>query len=436
MNAAKRPTRSSSTSPATASSSPPSSTTTTAATAATAAELSAQRIVKLLDAVWPLRFAEPGDAVGLVVGRREAAVRSVLLAVDCTPAVVVEALDQRQPMILSVFPPFTAALDTVTDRTPAGRLVLDLARHDLALAVGHTAWMAAPGGIDEIVLATLKCRKLRPLKPSLKPMWAKLVVTLRTADLPELLAVVGKTGVPESAIAITPITSPPGSAANLDSEPEIVPEIIDDADPDATDDDADGHAAIAELPATGEIGAAEADWSALGRACRVELTVLDEQRKTVMTAIGAMVDGGTAAVTLDHYELANTDKQAGLGRVGELAQRIPIKRFIGEIRRLLKPPQMRTVGNVDGKVKRVAVAFAADTEAIAQAVNYGANVLLAGDLDFASARLAAELGLVVLDVGVVSLVQFALPTLRDRIASALPGVSVETASLIADPFFA
>ena len=120
-------------------------------------------IVGWLDQLYPPRWAEPWDAVGLVCGDPDASVDLVLFAVDPVAPVAAEAIERGAGLIVTHHPLFLRGVHGVAATTPKGRLVNSLLSHGIALHVAHTnADVASPGVSDELAWA-LGLEPVRPL---------------------------------------------------------------------------------------------------------------------------------------------------------------------------------------------------------------------------------------------------------------------------------
>jgi dinuclear metal center YbgI/SA1388 family protein len=112
-------------------------------------------------------WAESWDAVGLVCGDPEAAVRRVLFAVDPLAEVADEALGWGADLIVTHHPLLLRPVHGVPATTPKGRLVHRLITGGVALFTAHTnADVADPGVSDALARAVGLSGPLRPLSPS------------------------------------------------------------------------------------------------------------------------------------------------------------------------------------------------------------------------------------------------------------------------------
>ncbi len=119
-----------------------------AAGASAAASLSVGQVVTAIEARYPPTTAEAWDRVGLVVGELSAPVQWVLLAVDCVPETVDEAVAAGAQMMVVHHPLLLRGVHSVATTTYKGAVVHRLIRAGIALYVAHTnADVATPGVI-------------------------------------------------------------------------------------------------------------------------------------------------------------------------------------------------------------------------------------------------------------------------------------------------
>ena len=120
-------------------------------------------VVAALDARYPPSWAADWDRVGLVVGEPAAPVRRALLAVDCVPEIVDEALDLGVEMMIVHHPLLLRGVHSVAATTYKGAIVHRLIRAGVALFVAHTNADVATPGVSDALAARLSLTDVRPL---------------------------------------------------------------------------------------------------------------------------------------------------------------------------------------------------------------------------------------------------------------------------------
>ena len=117
------------------------------------------RVADLVDAmgtIAPLRFAEPWDRVGLLIGRPESPLAGgILLTIDLTEPVLEEAVAKGARAIVAYHAPIWEPIKRLTSETSRGRILLGCAEAGISVYTPHTALDAAPGGVNDW-LETLK----------------------------------------------------------------------------------------------------------------------------------------------------------------------------------------------------------------------------------------------------------------------------------------
>ncbi|MBM4001087.1 MAG: Nif3-like dinuclear metal center hexameric protein [Planctomycetes bacterium] len=104
---------------------------------------------RFLERYAPARFAEDWDNVGLLVGRADRPVRSVMTCLTITRAVVDECVAARADLIVTHHPLPFQPLKRITDETVPGDLLLRIIEARVAVYSPHTAFDSAARGINQ-----------------------------------------------------------------------------------------------------------------------------------------------------------------------------------------------------------------------------------------------------------------------------------------------
>lgn len=108
-----------------------------------------------LEAIAPQALALEWDNVGLIVGPDHDEVRSVLVALDCTPVTAREALERGVDLLLTHHPLFFGGVKRFLPNDPETAGAYILARHGVGHVAAHTNLDAAPGGVNDALAAAL-----------------------------------------------------------------------------------------------------------------------------------------------------------------------------------------------------------------------------------------------------------------------------------------
>jgi dinuclear metal center YbgI/SA1388 family protein len=120
-------------------------------------------LIDLLEATYPLSWAESWDRVGLVLGERTEEVTRVLLAVDPTVEVAQEAIDLGAQLLITHHPLLLRGASFLPADEGKGAVVTALLRAQIALWCGHTNVDRSTRGTVGAWIDALDLHDARPL---------------------------------------------------------------------------------------------------------------------------------------------------------------------------------------------------------------------------------------------------------------------------------
>ena len=112
-------------------------------------------VLTFLNEYCPFALAEEWDNAGLNVGRKEAEVAKILVALDLTLETVKAARETGADLIVTHHPLLFDPLRQVTDEVLNGERVLALAEGGIAHIACHTNLDAAAGGVNDCLAAVI-----------------------------------------------------------------------------------------------------------------------------------------------------------------------------------------------------------------------------------------------------------------------------------------
>lgn len=127
--------------------------------------MKAKCIYKFLNELAPIELKMDFDNVGLLVGDPNAEVKSCLVALDITDAVIDEAAHKGAQLIVSHHPVIFEAMKSVLPDDEQGRKLIKLIKNDIAAVCMHTNLDIAEGGVNDALMAALGC----PVSAALDP---------------------------------------------------------------------------------------------------------------------------------------------------------------------------------------------------------------------------------------------------------------------------
>ena len=123
-------------------------------------------IITQLEKLAPPDMAFEWDNPGLLAGRSDKEVTSILLAVDVTDSVLHQAEEMGADMIITHHPLIFKPLKKVNDQDFISRRVLRMIQKDISYYAMHTNFDAAPGCMADLAgerLGLSDCRTLTPM---------------------------------------------------------------------------------------------------------------------------------------------------------------------------------------------------------------------------------------------------------------------------------
>jgi dinuclear metal center YbgI/SA1388 family protein len=363
-----------------------------------------QDLIGLIHTDYPPSLAEDWDNVGLQVGDPAASLERVLIALDVTAATLAEAEALGVQAIVTHHPLIFRPLKNLTSLDPGSRLVMRAITANIAVIAAHTNLDSGADGLNDWLAARLGMKEVLPLKGGNLPLY-KLVVYVP----------VGHEKVVEDAL----FAAGAGTIGHYD------------------------HCSFASS-GTGRFRPGEASTPFIGSPgqesmppeIRLETIVSAERVTKVIDKLRKAHPYETPAYDL--LLLQNRRDDLGLGRIGRLAQALPLQDYARQIGAALGTDSLRLVGDPQRLISKVACCGGSGASLVFDAQRQGADLLVTGDIKYHDARNALDLGLSLIDAGHFATEQVMVAGLAKKLRAAaharqLPMEFIESASG-QDPF--
>ena len=346
---------------------------------------------RVLEALAPRELAEPWDNTGLLVGRRGSEVRRVLVALDLSEDVLVEAVTGGFQAVVTHHPLLFRPLSRITDRERTGVLVTQLIAADIALFACHTNLDGAAGGLCDLAAGEFGLVRTWPLvRPDAG--WKKLVGFVPEDALDRVSAAVFAAGAGR-------IGAYSECAFRVGGEGSFTP-------------------GIGAKPFTGTVDrrerTPEVRWETVVPASRVA---------TVVQAFLAAHPYEEPA--FDLYPLENVLSSGGQGRVGSALVPLPLVSLAETVAEMLDLSEVTYSGDPDRLVDTVAVVTGSGAGLMEAAAAAGAGAFITGDVRYHDADRASDLGLSLVVAPHGELETWALRRWVPALREALAGQEVE-----------
>ncbi|MEZ6044444.1 MAG: Nif3-like dinuclear metal center hexameric protein [Planctomycetaceae bacterium] len=127
--------------------------------------LTLAELLQYLDTQYPPDLAESWDNVGLLVGREESQIGSILTCLTLTPDVAAEAVREKVDLIIAHHPILFRPVQKITSATVEGEMLLGLIESRIAVFSPHTRYDSAPAGINQQLAEQLGLTSIRSIRP-------------------------------------------------------------------------------------------------------------------------------------------------------------------------------------------------------------------------------------------------------------------------------
>ena len=318
-------------------------------------------IYNAIDGFAPFALAEGWDNSGLLVGSMHQPVRSVLVALDITDAVLHEASQLPADLIVAHHPVIFHPLKSL----PGESLPYRLAASGIAAICAHTNLDIAKDGVNDALAARLELTGVTPLKISRAVPWRKIVVFVPPAQAQAVTDAMAQAGA--------------GMLGNYQ----------------ACSFSSDGKGAFLPLdganPTIGKIG----DLQEV-REVKVEMVLPAARSAAVIASMHAAHPYEHPAFDLfDNHAIQDS---YALGRVGALPLPMLPQDFAAWVKESLGAPGVKYIaGNTP--IESVAVCGGAGGDLLADALRAGAQAFVSSEIKHHEWLEAARQGITVVDAG-------------------------------------
>ncbi|MGN1400772.1 MAG: Nif3-like dinuclear metal center hexameric protein [Bacillus sp. (in: firmicutes)] len=323
-------------------------------------------IISAFEQFSPKHLAMEGDKIGLQIGTLNKPVHRVMVTLDVLEEVVEEAIEKKIDLIIAHHPIIYRPLQKIATDQTSGRIVEKLIKHNIAVYVAHTNLDVAVGGVNDWLADALKLQNTKVLVPTYERKLKKLAVFVPVEAVEQVKEALGNAGAGHI-----------GQYSHCSFASEGTGSFLPGA---------------GTNPHIGTIGKLEAV-----REARVETVFPAELERKVIQAMIKVHP--YEEVAYDIYDLANGSEVHGLGRIGELSNEMSLEEFASFVKEALDVRAVRVVGNLDERIKKVAVLGGDGNKYITAAKFQGADVYVTGDMYYHTAHDAMALGLNIIDPG-------------------------------------
>ena len=358
-----------------------------------------KEIIDYLEQLAPLDLQESYDNAGLIVGDANREITKVLISLDCTEAIVKEAIDKGCNLIISHHPIVFKGLKKFNGKNYVERTVIKAIEHKVALYAIHTNLDNVTGGVNTKIADKLGLENQAILESKTDVLRKMVVFVPRSyvEDVRQALfdAGAGKIGKHYDQCSFN--TAGYGSFRPLKG-----------AD-----------------PTIGEIDVQERV-----EETRIEVIYLKSNERKLLLALYEAHPYDEVAYDL--FDIQNTATEIGAGMIGNLADPMAELEFLAYLKDKLRLNVIRHTALLDKKVSRVAVCGGSGGFLLGAAKRSGADFFVTADYKYHE-FFDAEGEIVIADTGHFESEQFTQELLYDIITKKFPNFATLTTEIDTNP---
>jgi len=356
------------------------------------------QLTAYLESLAPLAYQEDYDNAGLIVGHPDMEVSQALISLDCTEAVVDEAIASRCQVIISHHPIVFRGLKKFNGKTYVERVVEKAIRHNIAIYAIHTNLDNIMTGVNAKICETLGLKNCRVLVPK-HGLLKKLVTFVPQAHAEAVRNALFAAGAGHIGNYSEASFNAHGTGTFKGNE----------------------HA----NPYIGERGSRHSESEV-----RVETIYPAILESKVLMAL--VLAHPYEEVAYDLYNLTNPNQQVGAGMIGELEAGATEQSFLYHIKEKMHCHVIRHTAYTGKHVKKVAVCGGAGGFLLKQAIAAGADVFITADYKYHE-FFDADGKLLIADIGHFESEQFTQQLLYEIITKKFTNFAVRLTEVNTNP---
>lgn len=323
-------------------------------------------LIKKIENKYPLNLAYDWDNVGLLVGDFDSEIKKVLVTLEANEKVIEEAIEKNVDLIVTHHPFIFRKMNKINTKDLKGKLIHRLIKNDISLYSMHTNFDIAFDGLNDYFMEIMGFENCKILDVTNSEILYKLAVYTPITHESIVRRALGESGAGY-------IGNYSNCTFNISGMGTFKPE-----------DNSN--------PFIGEIGKIEEV-----NEVKIETIVPSSLlQKTIAKMIKAHP---YEEVAYDVYKLENKGKSVGLGRYTTLNKEIDLQNLCEKIKSKLNMNHIRIVGDLNTKIKKVAVVTGAGSDMVSLAKSKNCDVIITGDVKYHEAQDALDMNMCIVDCG-------------------------------------
>lgn len=355
-------------------------------------------VTDYLESIAPRAYQESYDNAGLLTGNPQQEVSGILVSLDCTEAVVEEAIARKSNMIVAHHPIIFRGLKKLTGSNYVERTVMLAIRNDIALYAIHTNLDNVHRGVNRRIADRIGLENVKILRPKTDTL-TKLVTFIPKEKTEGVLEALHMAGAGE-------IGNYSHCSFRTDGTGAFKP-----------NDEARPH-----------IGTS--NQQEYVNETRVEVIFPTFCEAAVMRALRQAHPYEEVAFYLTR--LANENQEVGAGMVGELPEAMEPTEFLNRLKRTMELDVIRHTRPMAESVKKVAICGGAGSFLLPDAIRAGAHVYISADFKYHE-FFDADGRIMIADIGHYESELFTKDLLMEVLTKKFPNFAINFSRTVTNP---
>ncbi|NOZ45219.1 MAG: Nif3-like dinuclear metal center hexameric protein [Chlorobi bacterium] len=357
-----------------------------------------KKITSYLEKIADLHYQESYDNSGLIVGNPEQEIKSALICIDVTEAVIEEALQNNINLIISHHPVLFGSLKKITGKNYVERILIKAIKNDIAVYALHTNLDNVFNGVNGEICKRLALSNCRILKP-VNELLYKLVTFIPVKSLDKVSKALFSSGA--------------GNIGNYDSCSFN------------TEGFGTFRANEAANPFVGEKGK-------LHKENEVRFETIFPKHLTANIIQALVQSHPYEEVAYDIYPLMNTYNKIGAGMIGELEHEISEADFLRKIKNIFNSGVIRHTELLNRKITKVAFCGGSGSFLLQEAMRKNADIFITADFKYHQ-FFDAEGKILIADIGHYESEQFTKYLIYNLLIKKFPKFALHLSKINTNP---
>ena len=357
-----------------------------------------KELLSFLNEFAPFQLQESYDNSGLLTGDPEMLITGILTALDCTEAVVDEAIEKGCNVVVSHHPILFKPIKSLTGKDHSERTIIKAIRNQIALIAVHTNLDNVKHGVNAVIADRLGLKEQTILSP-LQGNLLKLVTYVPESHVGNVLDAVHAAGAGHIGNYSQCSFRSEGTGSFMPGK---------DAEP------FQGERQILEQ--TKEI--------------KVEVLVPAHLEELVLRALRESHPYEEVAYFLS--STLNRNQDTGAGMIGLLPKPVLATDFLKSLKSLLQCEVIRHTTICHEKIQKVAICGGSGSFLLKKAISSGAEVFISADFKYHD-FFGAEEKIIIADIGHFESEQFTKDLLTGVLSKKFPNFAVTFSKVVTNP---